>query len=131
MSIMGPGGILTGGKQPVHRPAPLPIAAQFFQQARRQQRVTIFVAFALHHLDLLTGAVDVFGLEMTGFIEPQTRPINRHQKGPMSRMGATRREEPFQLGHEGGESAGAVGAARAAAPPPSGPTHAKRSALVA
>ena len=39
----------------------------------------------------------MFGLEMTGFVEPQPRAIDRHQKGAMFGMRAADGEEPFEF----------------------------------
>src|SRR5438552_13702358 len=89
--------VTSGRKQPVLRSTPLPIPSQLLQQPWRKKRVAVFLPLALHHTYLLTLGIEVFGLEMTSLVEPQTRAIDGHQKGPMPGMHAPDREEPFQF----------------------------------
>ena len=39
----------------------------------------------------------MFGLKMTGFVEPQSGPIDRHEKRAIPRMRTADGEEPFQF----------------------------------
>src|SRR5213594_3784003 len=70
-------------EKPNRRPADLPIRAQLLQQPRREQRVAILSPFALLHPKLHPRAVNMAELQMTSLVEPQARPVNRHQKGAM------------------------------------------------
>ena len=70
------------GEQPATRSADLPPEAQAIEQARRQQRVTILIAFALAYLEThpIRGALDVRDLQGADFGDAQAGGVGRHQE---------------------------------------------------
>lgn len=90
-------GILRRREEPVTRTATEPVTTQFVEQARGQQGVTILFAFALHHANLVPFSVEVFGLEMAGFVETQTAAVDGHEENSITHMRAAVVEEPFNF----------------------------------
>ena len=75
-----------------------PVNFQLPQEPLRQHGVAVLASLALLDPDLARAAVEVFGPQVAGFVEPQPGPIHCHEEGPMLEIGAAQLEQPGDLG---------------------------------
>jgi hypothetical protein len=86
-----------GGEEPGDGAFEPVIGPQFLYQPGTEDRVAILAPLALLDAQHHAGALNVVYLQVTGFVEPQARPVNCHQKRPMPEMAAAFQKKLLQL----------------------------------
>src|SRR3954451_18182057 len=72
------------GEQPFHRAFGAPVAAEQFQQPRRQQGLPILASFSEAHPEYVPRGVDVTHFELCGFGDAESRAVEHGQHGAMA-----------------------------------------------
>jgi pimeloyl-ACP methyl ester carboxylesterase len=72
------------GEQPFHGALGAPVAAEQFQQPRRQQGLPILASFSEPHPEDVTRGVDVAHFELGGFGDPESRAVEHGQHRAMA-----------------------------------------------
>jgi len=75
------------GEQPFSGALGAPVAAEQFQQPRRQQGLPILASFPESHPEDVTRRVDVAHFELGGFGDPQSRTVEHGQHRAMAEIG--------------------------------------------
>lgn len=70
--------VTVGGKHPQPGPKGPIVGAQFLLRPGREEGVAIILTFALHHPDLVAGAVQVFGFESSELCLPERPSTSEH-----------------------------------------------------
>src|SRR5262245_60608366 len=73
-------------EQPPWGPDQLPVGPQFSEQARREQRITVFIALALGHADQHAITLNVRDWQADHLTDAQAPGIRGHQQGAVLRM---------------------------------------------
>ena len=72
------------GEQPLRGALGAPVAAEQFQQPRRQQGLTILASFSEPHPEHVTRGVDVAHFELCCFRDPESRAVEHGQHRAMA-----------------------------------------------